>query len=226
MVYNHLLGFLSKNEALYKYQFGFRPSHSTQHAIITLGDRITQSLDNGNIAVAILLDLKKAFDTVDHKILLKKLYAYGIRGIFLKWFESYLSGRTQYVVFDGVQPEKHRVDCRAPQGSILGPLLFILNMNDICNVSKLMFTILYGDDTCVLLRGTDLSKLIKHINSELNHLCALFKSNKLSLNTGKTYYRVFHRARLKPNNNNDIINDGNILTKVNSAKYLGVIIDH
>ena len=226
IVYNHLLDFLSKNEALYEYQFGFRPSHSTQQAIITLVDRITKSLDNGNFAVAILLDLKKAFDTVDHKILLKKLYAYGIRGIFLKWFESYLSGRTQYVVFDGVQSETHRVDCGVPQGSILGPLLFILNMNDICNVSKLMFTILYADDTCVLLRGTDLSKLIKLINSELNLLSTWFKSNKLSLNTGKTFYMVFHRARLKPNTNNDIIMDGNILTKVNSAKYLGVIIDH
>ena len=221
-----MLDFLSKNEALYEYQFGFRPSHSTQQAIITLVDRITKSLDNGNIAVAILLDLKKAFDTVDHKILLKKLYAYGIRGIFLKWFESYLSGRTQYVVFDGVQSETHRVDCGVPQGSILGPLLFILNMNDICNVSKLMFTILYADDMCVLLRGTDLSKLIKLINSELNLLSTWFKSNKLSLNTGKTFYMVFHRARLKPKNNNDIIMDGNILTKVNSAKYLGIIIDH
>ena len=180
IVYNHLLDILSKNEALYEYQFGFRPSHSTQQAIITLVDRITKSLDNGNFAVAILLDLKKAFDTVDHKILLKKLYAYGIRGIFLKWFESYLSGKTQYVVFDGVQSETHRVDCGVPQGSILGPLLFILNMNDICNVSKLMFTILYADDTCVLLRGTDLSKLIKLINSELNLLSTWFKSNKLS----------------------------------------------
>ena len=147
--YNHLLDFLSKNEALYEYQFRFRPSHSTQHSIITLVDRITKSLDNGNIAEAILLDLKKAFDMFDHKIHPKKLYAYGIRGIFLKWFESYLSGRTQYVVFDGVQSETHRVD-----------LLFILNMNDIGNVSKLMFTILYADDTCILLRGTDLSKLI------------------------------------------------------------------
>ena len=120
--------------------------------------------------LAVLLDLKKAFDTVDHKILLKKLYAYGIRSIFFKWFESYLSGKTQYVVFDGVQSETPRIDCGVPQGSILGPLLCILNMNDICNVSKLMFTILYADGTCVLLRGTNLSKLIKLINSELNLL--------------------------------------------------------
>ena len=144
----------------------------------------------------------------------------------LKWFESYLSGRTQYVVFDGVQSETHRVDCGVSQGSILGPLLFILNMNDICNVSKLMFTILYTDDTCVYLGAQIYQKLFKLINSELNHLCTWFKSNKLSLNTGKTFYMVFHRARLKPNNNNDIIMDGNTLTKVNSAKYLSVIIDH
>ena len=128
-----MFDFLSKNEALYEYQFGFRPAHSTQHAIITRVDGITKSLENGNIAVAILLDLKKAFDTVDHNIYLKKIYAYSIRGIFLKRFESYLSGKTQYVVFDGIQSETHRVDCRVPQGSILGPLLFILNMNDICN---------------------------------------------------------------------------------------------
>ena len=89
-----------------------------------------------------------------------------------------------------------------------------------------MFTILYVDDTCVILRGSDLSKLIKLINSELNLLCTWFKSNKLSLNTGKTVYMVFYRARLKPNSNNDIIMDCNILTKVNSAKYLCVVIDH
>ena len=170
-----------------------------------------------------MLDLKKAFDTVNHKILSKKLYAYGIRAIFLKWFESYLSGRTQYVVFDGVQSETHRVDCEVPQGSILGSLLFIFNMNDISNVSKLIFTILYADDTCVLFRGTNLSKLIKHNNSELNLLCTWFKLNKLSLNTGNIFYMVFHRARLKPNNT-DIIMDCNFLIKVNSAKYLGVLL--
>ena len=89
------------NNILYDYQFGFRPKHPTQQAIITLFDNITKSLDNGNIALSIFIDLKKAFDTVDHRILLRKLYAYDIRRLMLKWIESYLTGRTQYVVFDG-----------------------------------------------------------------------------------------------------------------------------
>ena len=98
-----------------------------------------------------MLNLKKAFDTVDHRILLRKLYAYGIKGTLLKWFESYLTGRTQYVAFNGTNSDVHYVKCGVPQGSILGPLLFILYMNDICSVSKLLFTLLYADDTCVLL---------------------------------------------------------------------------
>ena len=100
IVYNYLFDFICDNNILYDYQFGFRPKHSTQQAIITLFDNITKSLDNGNIAISIFIDLKKAFNTVDHLILLRKLYAYGIRGPMLKWIKSYLSGRSQYVVFD------------------------------------------------------------------------------------------------------------------------------
>ena len=95
IVYDYLFDFISTNNILYDYQFGFRPKHSTQQAIITLIDKITKSLDNGDIVISLFIDLKKAFDTVDHRILLRKLYAYGIRGTMLKWIESYLSGRTQ-----------------------------------------------------------------------------------------------------------------------------------
>ena len=99
-------------------------------SIIALIERITKSFDKGHIAITILLDLKKTFDTVDHRILLRKLYAYGIRGVLLKCFKSYLTGRTQYVALNGTTSNIHYVKCGVPQGSILGPLLFILYMND------------------------------------------------------------------------------------------------
>ena len=182
---------MCNNNVLYDYQFGFRQKHSAQHAVITLIDKIHTSLDNGDIAITILLDLKKAFDTVNHRILLQKLNAYGIRGNLLKWFESYLTGRSQYVVYDGIKSDIYNVTCGVPQGSILGPLLFILNMNDICNVSEHLFTILYADDTCVLLSGKDLTELIMVINAELKSLSAWFRSNKLTVNTQKNCFHDF-----------------------------------
>ena len=134
IMYNNVVNFLDKNDTFYKYQFGFRKSHSTQHAIITLVDKITSSLDSGDLIIGVFLDLKKAFDTVNHHILLKKLFCYGIRGCTLKWFESYLTDRSQFVTYDGIQSEINSVKCGVPQGSILGPLLFIIYMNDLFNV--------------------------------------------------------------------------------------------
>ena len=170
VMYNHIISFMNKNDVLYDQQFGFRQKHSTQQAIIMLVDKITRSLDAGDIVISVFLDLKKAFDTVDHHILFKKLYAYGIRGKVLKWFHSYLFNRSQYVIYDDMQSETHHVKCGVPQGSIMGPLLFIIYMNDICNVSKFLYTILYADDTCVLLNGKDLNNLIQSMNTELELL--------------------------------------------------------
>ena len=124
IVYNIVSDFLCDNEVLYDYyQFGFRSRHSTQKALIILVDRITKSQYMSNIVISLFIDHKKAFDTVHHRILLRKLYAYGIRGILLKWFESYLTDRSQYVIYDGVKSETSVVQCGVPQGSILGPLL-------------------------------------------------------------------------------------------------------
>ena len=226
VMYNHIISFMNKNDVLYDQQFGFRQKYSTQQAIIMLVDKITRSLDAGDIVISVFLDLKKAFDTVDHHILLKKLYAYGIRGKVLKWFHSYLFNRSQYVIYDDMQSETHHVKCGVPQGSIMGPLLFIIYMNDICNVSKFLYTILYADDTCVLLNGKDLNNLIQSMNTELDLLSTWLKSNKLSLNTHKTFFQLFHRARIKTNNSVNIIVDKCVLNKVTSIKYLGVIIDH
>ena len=228
IVYNLVFDFLGGNEILYDYQFGFRSKHSTQQALITLVDRVTKSLDRSNIVVSLFIDLKKAFDTVHYRILLHKIYAYGIRGVLLKWFESYLTDKSQYVIYDGVRSETKVVECGIPQGSILGPFLFITSMNDICNISALMFAIMYADDTCFLVNGTEMNKFIKQLNVELESLCIWYKSNKLSLNTQKKVYMVFHRARLKTidNSSMDIIIDSHILKKVNSIKYLGIIVDH
>ena len=115
IVYNVVFDFLCENEILYDYQFGFRSKHSTQQALITLVDNVTKSLDRSNIVISLFIDLKKAFDTVHHWILLRKLYAYGIRGILLKWFESYLTDRSQYVIYDGVESEIRPVECGVPR---------------------------------------------------------------------------------------------------------------
>ena len=119
-------------------------------------------MDHGDLVIGVFLDLKKAFDTVDHRILLKKLYAYGIRGNILKWFECYLTDRSQYVAYNGVE-SKVSIICGVPQGSILCPLLFIIYMNDICNVSHLC-TILYADDTSVVANDNNLDTLLDILN--------------------------------------------------------------
>ena len=128
---------------------------------------------------------------IDLKILLRKLYSYGIRGSMLKWMESYLTDRSQYVVFDGKVSETHGIKCGVPQGSILGLLLFIISVNDICNVSPMLFKILYADDTCVLISGNHLNDLIDRLNTELISLNNWFKANKLSLNTKKNIFYDF-----------------------------------
>ena len=225
VIYNYLVDFMEKNNVIFKRQFGFRQKHSTQQAVITLVNNITNSLETGDIVISLFLDLKKAFDTISHSILLKKLYSYGIRGTAHKWFTSYLTDRTQYVAFDGHTSEILKIKCGVPQGSILGPLLFIIYVNDMCNVSELLFKVLYADDTCVTIAGKNIDQLIFTLNEEVELLNTWLKSNKLSLNVSKTHYLIFHRARLKQANLALSIN-GVTVSEVKTFKYLGVIIDN
>ena len=143
--------FIDSNQVLYKSQYGFRKQMSTSLAIIELVEEITNSLDNHESTVGFFIDLKKAFDTVDHSILIEKLYHYGIRGTANKWICSYLMNRYQYVTINGTNSDYMNVLCGVPQGSILGPILFILYIND-----TLLKPILFADYTNLFYSGKDI----------------------------------------------------------------------
>ena len=163
IVATYVIEFLEDYSVFYNYQFGFRKSH----AIITLVERVSKALDMGKYVVGVFLDLKKAFDTVDHTILLRKLEQYGIRGKTLRWFESYLSNRTQYVEYNNSKSDTKIITYGVPQGSILGPLLFIIYMNDFSRSSDLLFSILFADDTSVFIEGTNFTNISQILNTEL-----------------------------------------------------------
>ena len=217
---------MNDNNVLYDYQFGFRKHHSTSHAIITLVERVEKALDTGKVVVGVFLDLKKAFDTVNHTILLHKLEKYGIQGIVLKWFSSYLSCRRQYVQYDGCKSDVKQITHGVPQGSILGPLLFILYINDFSRASDLFFSKIFADDTSVFIEGTHLEQMIHIINEELQKIDTWLKANKLTINLKKTHYMIFHRARIKNKYENTVQIQGNIIDHVNATKFLGIIIDN
>ena len=143
-----------------------------------------------NIIIGIFLDLSKAFDTIDHHILIHKLSNYGIRGIILSWFKHYLSNRKQFVTFRSKNSSRTHVTCGVPQGSILGPLLFLVYMNDITKSSNLLNFILFADDTNIFHSHKYINTLVETLNNELKRVSLWFKCNKLSLNVNKTCF--FH----------------------------------
>ena len=173
-MYNRLIDFLETYAIVNNSQFGFRKMHSTYMPLMALMNRLITFLENDEYVLGIYSDFSKALDTMDHVILLKKLAHYGIRGTALKWFESYLSNREQYVTYNGISSSKQRIKCGVPQWSIHGPLLFLIYINDLCLVYKHASAMLFADDTSLFANGTT--------NGELSNISLWPKVNELSLN--------------------------------------------
>ena len=227
IMYNRLYDYLVKHDILFKKQFGFQKGHSTEHALLELISEISDSFEQNKYTIGVFIDLSKAFDTVDHDILISKLKRYGITGENLNWFKNYLTDRKQCVTYDGLLTETKRIVCGVPQGSILGPLLFLIYVNDLYKTSKLFDIILFADDTNLFYSHKNLKTLFDTVNTELKLINDWFIANKLSLNVKKTKYILFCKnAKL-----DDLplrlpallINNTNI-ERVSETSFLGVII--
>ena len=225
LMHTRLYNFLSKHDCIYESQFGFRKKHSTNHALLALTEEIRKSLDNNLFAVGIFIDLQKAFDTVDHYILLRKLEHYGVRGVENDWFKSYLMNRKQYVTINGIDSNLENMKFGVPQGSVLGPLLFLIYINDLHSSITYSNTRHFADDTNLLISNNSLKQLKKRLNLDLRKLVNWLKANKISLNASKTEMLIFRHPNKKLNYDLKIKLDGKKICPSKYVKYLGILID-
>ena len=223
LVANRLNKFIDKHKILDTSQYGFRANYSTQMALIDLVDKITASLDKTNHTYGIFLDLSKAFDTTDHDILLNKMSKYGIRGTVFDWFKNYLFDRKQFVVWQNSFSSLKPVSCGVPQGSILGPILFLLYINDLPNSTNLLKFILFADDTNLFYSSKDQKEATSVINRELRSVSEWMNCNKLSVNLKKTCYMIFSNKDVVSSN---IVFNNALINQVTKTTFLGVIIDN
>ena len=225
VVRNRYYKFLETHKCFNNYQFGFREIHSTNHAFIALIDKIQNIIDNNGFACSVFIDLKKAFDTVNHKILLRKLSFYGIRGNSYKWFESYLCRRFQYTKTKGFSSSIKEILYGVPQGSVLGPLLFLLYINDLHKALRHSFSILFADDTNLTVTSRSLKEINWKVNHDLTLLNEWLRANRISLNAKKTELILF-RSKTNPITKHfNFRLSGQKIMPVTKIKYLGLIFD-
>ena len=189
-----LVNHLEINKLISPKQFGFQRNKNTQQNLLNVVNFISKAINEEQFCIGIFLDLRKAFDVCNHKILFKKLINKGILGKSLDWFKSYLTGRRQVVAVNGYKSSPESIDMSVIQGSILGPILFLVYIDDLPS-SSLLETFLFADDTQGLKAGKNLPELIDDVNAELKKWAQWFRSNKMAVNTNKTKFIIHVRRR-------------------------------
>ena len=229
-VHNQLMEHLENHNLLSSCQFGFRKNRSTEHASVYFTDKIRKAMDSGLFTGAIYIDLSKAFDTISHSTLIDKLPDFGITGISQDWFSNYLFGRYQLVTYKGQQSSLEPIFCGVPQGSILGPLLFLLHFNDVTTALSNCQIVKYADDTVIFYSHKDIEKIEQVLNEELSHITKWLQENELIVNTkkGKTEVMIFGTGRRLKNIADqpiEIKHQETILNQTNTYKYLGLTLN-
>jgi hypothetical protein len=223
LMFHRLFDYLDSRNFFYSYQFGFRPGSNVTKALHQVVEFVCEGLDNRLLVGGLFLDLRKAFDTVDHELLLRKLESVGVRNTELCLFHSFLTGRHQYVSLNGCNSQSREVFCGVPQGSVLGPLLFLIFINDMSMLPLNGKLVLFADDASLFYPAVNIQQISSKIDEDMIIINRYLVGNKLMLNASKSELIVFRTINKRIPTLSITIN-GSIITASKCVKYLGIIL--